>query len=165
MVKIIPAAQTSQVLVQITEEALANQILVQTIQIVEAAQTTSHLTHTWVNVTKTVNHPAETHQEDVYENRQVKVKDAWDEKVWVKTLNVCNQCGYSTTSGSAMDEHLLEYGHSSSSKDIYETVHHDAVYETQRVKVGTKTVTDKAAWTETVVTGQKCSFCGETKTN
>lgn len=122
-------------------------------------------THTWVNVTKTVNHPAETHQEDVYENRQVKVKDAWDEKVWVKTLNVCNQCGYSTTSGSAMDEHLLEYGHSSSSKDIYETVHHDAVYETQRVKVGTITVTDKAAWTETVVTGQKCSFCGETKTN
>lgn len=121
--------------------------------------------HNWVNVTKTVNHPAETHQEDVYENRQVKVKDAWDEKVWVKTLNVCNQCGYSTTSGSAMDEHLLEYGHSSSSKDIYETVHHDAVYETQRVKVGTKTVTDKAAWTETVVTGQKCSFCGETKTN
>ena len=122
-------------------------------------------THTWVNVTKTVNHPAETHQEDVYEDRQVKVKDAWDEKVWVKTLNVCNQCGYSTTSGSAMDEHLLEYGHSSSSKDIYEAVHHDAVYETQRVKVGTKTVTDKAAWTETVVTGQKCSFCGETKTN
>lgn len=120
-------------------------------------------THTWVNVTKTVNHPAETHQEDVYEDRQVKVKDAWDEKVWVKTLNVCNQCGYSTTSGSAMDEHLLEYGHSSSSKDIYETVHHDAVYETQRVKVGTKTVVDKAAWTETVVTGQKCSSCGETK--
>ena len=122
-------------------------------------------THNWVNVTKTVNHSAETHQEDVYEDRQVKVKDAWDEKVWVKTLNVCNQCGYSTTNGSAMDEHLLEYGHSSSSKDIYETVHHDAVYETQRVKVGTKTVTDKAAWTETVVTGQKCSFCGETKTN
>lgn len=119
--------------------------------------------HNWVNVTKTVNHPAETHQEDVYEDRQVKVKDAWDEKVWVKTLNVCNQCGYSTTSGSAMDEHLLEYGHSSSSKDIYETVHHDAVYETQRVKVGTKTVTDKAAWAETIVTGQKCSFCGETK--
>lgn len=119
--------------------------------------------HNWVNVTKTVNHPAETHQEDVYEDRQVKVKDAWDEKVWVKTLSVCNQCGYSTTSGSAMDEHLLEYGHSSSSKDIYETVHHDAVYETQRVKVGTKSVTDKAAWTETIVTGQKCSFCGAAK--
>ena len=120
-------------------------------------------THTWVNVTKTVNHPAQTHQEDVYENRQVKVKDAWDEKVWVKTLNVCNQCGYSTTSGSAMDEHLLEYGHSCSSRDIYKTVHHDAVYETQRVKVGTRTVTDKAAWTETVVIGQKCSSCGKRK--
>lgn len=46
MVKTIPVTQTNQVLVQITEEALANQILVQTIQIVEAAQTTSHLTHT-----------------------------------------------------------------------------------------------------------------------
>lgn len=119
--------------------------------------------HNWVNVTKTVNHPAETHQEDVYEDRQVKVKDAWDEKVYVKTLITCRQCGYSTSSGSDMDEHMLEYGHSCSSQDIYETVHHDAVYETQRVKVGTKTVVDKAAWTETVVTGQKCSSCGETK--
>lgn len=122
-------------------------------------------THNWVNITKTANHPAVTHQEDVYENRQVKVKDAWDEQVYVKTLITCRQCGYSTTSGSAMDEHMLEYGHSCSSKDIYETVHHDAVYETQRVKVGTKTVTDKVAWTETVVTGKKCSSCGETKTN
>ena len=62
-----------------------------------------------------------------------------------------------------MDEHMLEYGHFCSSQDIYETVHHDAVYETQRVKTGTKTVVDKAAWTETVVTGQKCSSCGATK--
>ena len=122
-------------------------------------------THNWVNVTKTVNHPAETHQEDVYEDRQVKVKDAWDEKVYVKTLITCRQCGYSTTSNDAMGEHMLETGHSCSSKDVYDTVHHDAVYETQRVKVGTKTVIDKAAWTETVVTGQKCSSCGETQTN
>lgn len=122
-------------------------------------------THTWVNVTKTVNHPAETHQEDVYENRQVKVKDAWDEKVYVKTVKTCRQCGFSTSNPSEMTDHMLEYGHSCSSRDIYETVHHDAVYETQRVKVGTKTVTDKAAWTETVVTGQKCSSCGKRKTN
>lgn len=52
-------------------------------------------THTWVNVTKTVNHPAVTHQEDVYENRQVKVKDAWDENVYVKTEKICRQCGFS----------------------------------------------------------------------
>lgn len=122
-------------------------------------------THTWVNVTKTVNHPAETHQEDVYENRQVKVKDAWDEKVYVKTVATCRQCGFSTSSPDEMENHMLEYGHSCSSRDIYKTVHHDAVYETQRVKVGTKTVTDKAAWTETVVTGQKCSSCGKRKTN
>lgn len=121
--------------------------------------------HNWVNVTKTVNHPAETHQEDVYEDRQVKVKDAWDEQVKTGSTAVCRQCGYRTTDINAMDMHCLEEGHSSTCETNYTTVHHDAVYETQRVKVGTKTVTDKAAWTETVVTGQKCSFCGETKTN
>lgn len=120
-------------------------------------------THTWVNVTKTVNHPAVTRQEDVYENRQVKVKDAWDEKVYVKTVITCRQCGFSTSSPDEMENHMLENGHSCSSRDIYKTVHHDAVYETQRVKVGTRTVTDKAAWTETVVTGQKCSSCGKRK--
>ena len=120
-------------------------------------------THTWVNITKTVNHPAVTHQEDVYENRQVKVKDAWDEKVYVKTVATCRQCGFSTSSPDEMENHMLENGHSCSSRDIYKTVHHDAVYETQRVKVGTRTVTDKAAWTETVVIGQKCSSCGKRK--
>lgn len=120
-------------------------------------------THTWVNVTKTVNHPAVTHQEDVYENRQVKVKDAWDEQVYVKTVIKCRQCGFTTSNPDEMTEHMLEHGHSSDSQDIYKTVHHDAVYETQRVKVGTRTVTDKAAWTETVVIGQKCSSCGKRK--
>lgn len=119
--------------------------------------------HNWVNVTKTVNHPAETHQEDVYEDRQVKVKDAWDENVYVKTEKICRQCGFRTSNPSEMTEHMLEYGHSCHSQDIYKTVHHDAVYETQRVKVGTRTVTDKAAWTETVVIGQKCSSCGKRK--
>lgn len=120
-------------------------------------------THNWVNVTKTVNHPAETHQEDVYEDRQVEVKDAWDEQVRVDAGAECRQCGYRTTNPDDMTMHCLEYGHSSHNISEYKTVHHDAVYETQRVKVGTKTVTDKAAWTETVVTGQKCSSCGETK--
>ena len=120
-------------------------------------------THNWVNITKTVNHPAVAHQEDVDENRQVKVKDAWDEKVYVKTVITCRQCGFTTSSPDEMENHMLENGHSCSSRDIYKTVHHDAVYETQRVKVGTRTVTDKAAWTETVVIGQKCSSCGKRK--
>lgn len=120
-------------------------------------------THNWVNVTKTVNHPAKTHQEDVYENRQVKVKDAWDEKVYVKTVKTSRQCGFSTSNPSEMTNHMLENGHSCSSQDIYKTVHHDAVYETKRVKTGTKTVVDKPAWTETVVIGKKCTSCGATK--
>lgn len=120
-------------------------------------------THTWVNVTKTVNHPAVTHQEDVYENRQVKVKDAWDEQVRVDAGAECRQCGYRTTNPDDMTKHCLEYGHSSHNISEYKTVHHDAVYKTQRVKVGTRTVTDKAAWTETVVIGQKCSSCGKRK--
>ena len=44
-VKTIPAAQANQVPAQ-TASHLANQILAQTNQIVEAAQTASHLTHT-----------------------------------------------------------------------------------------------------------------------
>lgn len=120
-------------------------------------------THTWVNVTKTVNHPAVTHQEDVYENRQVKVKDAWDEQVRVDAGAECRQCGYRTTNPDDMTMHCLEYGHTSHNITENKTVHHDAVYETQRVKVGTRTVTDKAAWTETVVIGQKCSSCGKRK--
>ena len=120
-------------------------------------------THTWVNITKTVNHPAVTHQEDVYENRQVKVKDAWDERVKTGSVSQCSQCSYRTSNQDDMDMHMLETGHSCHIEYIYKTVHHDAVYETQRVKVGTRTVTDKAAWTETVVTGQKCSSCGKRK--
>lgn len=120
-------------------------------------------THTWVNVTKTVNHPAVTHQEDVYENRQVKVKDAWDERVKTGSVSQCSQCSYRTSNQDDMDMHMLETGHSCHIEYIYKTVHHDAVYETQRVKVGTRTVTDRAAWTETVVTGQKCSSCGKRK--
>ena len=120
-------------------------------------------THTWVNVTKTVNHPAVTHQEDVYENRQVKVKDAWDEQVRVDAGAECRQCGYRTTNPDDMTMHCLEYGHTSHNITENKTVHHDAVYETKRVKTGTKTVVDKAAWTETVVTGQKCSSCGKRK--
>lgn len=120
-------------------------------------------THTWVNVTKTVNHPAVTHQEDVYENRQVKVKDAWDEQVRVDAGAECRQCGYRTTNPDDMDMHCLEYGHTSHNITENKTVHHDAVYKTQRVKVGTRTVTDRAAWTETVVIGQKCSSCGKRK--
>lgn len=120
-------------------------------------------THTWVNVTKTVNHPAVTHQEDIYENRQVKVKDAWDERVKTGSVSQCSQCSYRTSNQDDMDMHMLETGHSCHIEYIYKTVHHDAVYETQRVKVGTKTVTDKAAWTETVVIGQKCSSCGKRK--
>ena len=120
-------------------------------------------THTWVNITKTVNHPAVTHQEDVYENRQVKVKDACDERVKTGSVSHCSQCSYQTSNQDDMDMHMLETGHSCHIEYIYKTVHHDAVYETQRVKVGTRTVTDKAAWIETVVVGQKCSSCGKRK--
>ena len=120
-------------------------------------------THNWIDVKKTVNHPAETHQEDVYENKQVKVKDAWDEKVKTGAAQECRQCGYRTTDPDAMGERMLENGHSCHTVYTYETVHHDVLYETQRVKVGTKTVVDKAAWIETVVTSKKCSSCGATK--
>ena len=70
---------------------------------------------------------------------------AWDERVADGTISECRQCGYRTTDNDAMDMNCLEKGHSTHWIILYKTVHHDAVYETQRVKVGTKTVTDKAA--------------------
>ena len=91
------------------------------------------------------------------------MKDAYDEKVYEKTVIRCRQCGYTTSDQNAMDIHMADEGHSCTFDDVYKTVHHDAVYENKQVKTGTKTVTDKEAWTETVVTGQKCSTCGATK--
>ncbi len=97
--------------------------------------------HNWV-ATK---HAATGH----YEN--VKVKDAYDEKVSSGSAYVCNGCGYTTTSQEKIADHVSIEKCSYSTQRQYETVHHDAVYEQ-------KWVQDSAAYTT-----YKCSKCGSTK--
>lgn len=115
-------------------------------------------THNWVAQYKTVNVPEQGH------NEQVLVKDAWDEQVPIKEMKeftFCSTCGANIT-GHAV-EHLENslncQGYYTDWREVttgYNTVHHEAVYETRYV-------VDSPATTKQELTGYKCSGCGKTK--
>ena len=118
-------------------------------------------THNWVAQTKQVHHKEQGHYENVL------VKPAWTEKVPVyeeRERSICNGCGADITADpyTHNENHMLngeKGGWHSEWKKVQvgtKTVKHDAVYSK-------KWVVDKKAWTETVVTGHKCSGCGQTK--
>lgn len=115
--------------------------------------------HDWVAQYKTVNVPEKGH------NEQVLVKDAWDEQVPIKEMKeftFCSTCGANIT-GHAV-EHLENslncQGYYTDWREVttgYNTVHHEAVYETRYV-------VDSPATTKQELVGYKCS-CGKTKSN
>lgn len=116
-------------------------------------------THNWVAQYKTVNVPEKGH------NEQVLVQAAWDEQVPIKEmkeLTFCNDCGADIT-GFASD-HILNgtcRRYHTDWREVttgYNTVHHEAVYETRYV-------VDSPATTKQELTGYKCSGCGKTKAN
>ena len=123
-------------------------------------------THNWVAQYKTVNVPEKGH------NEQVLVQAAYDEQVPIKEMQeftFCSTCGANIT-GHAV-EHLenslknLEnsfcQGYYTDWREVttgYNTVHHEAVYETRYV-------VDSPATTKQELTGYKCSGCGKTKAN
>lgn len=120
-------------------------------------------THNWIAQYKTVNVPEKGH------NEQVLVQAAYDEQVPVtemKAYSICNQCGADITgfAVSHNEQHLLNYepgGYHTEWRETvtgYNTVHHDAVYETRYV-------VDSPATTKQELTGYKCSSCGKTKAN
>ena len=125
-------------------------------------------THNWVSQYKTVNVPEKGH------NEQVLVQAAYDEQVPVtemKEHEICNDCGADLTGigDSALSNHLYNHmindtgngGYHSEWRETvvgYNTVHHDAVYETRYV-------VDSPATTKQELTGYKCSSCGKTKAN
>lgn len=122
-------------------------------------------THNWVAQYKTVNVPEKGH------NEQVLVQAAYDEQVPVtemKEHEICNQCGADLT-GLDIGAHFKNSyfnggncgGFHSEWREVvtgYNTVHHDAVYETRYV-------VDSPATTKQELTGYKCSGCGKTKAN
>ena len=117
-------------------------------------------THNWVAQYKTVNVPEKGH------NEQVLVQAAYDEQVPVtemKEFSICNQCGADIT--GRYIEHFEANdgcsGYHSEWREVvtgYQTVHHEAVYETRYV-------VDSPATTKQELTGYKCSSCGKTKAN
>lgn len=116
-------------------------------------------THNWVAQYKTVNVPEKGH------NEQVLVQAAYDEQVPItemKEFSICNDCGADIT-GFASD-HILNgtcRRYHSEWREVvtgYQTVHHDAVYETRYV-------VDSPATTKQELVGYKCSGCGKTRAN
>ena len=121
-------------------------------------------THNWVAQYKTVNVPEKGH------NEQVLVQAAYDEQVPIKEMqefSICNDCGADIT-GNAwahVKDHMINDtgngGYHTEWRETvvgYNTVHHDAVYETRYV-------VDSPATTKQELTGYKCSGCGKTKAN
>ena len=111
-------------------------------------------THTWVAQTKNVYHEATGH----YENKWVEDSAAWDEDVYA-TKVICN-CGAVFDSVDAWGQHTVEGCRQGYYVDDIKigTVHHEATGHNEQ-----KWVQDSAAWTETVITGYKCSGCGAKK--
>lgn len=120
-------------------------------------------THNWVAQYKTVNVPEKGH------NEQVLVQAAYDEQVPItemREFSICNVCGADITNNttSHTKAHALAGeggGYHSEWREVvtgYNTVHHDAVYETRYV-------VDSPATTKQELVGYKCSGCGKTKAN
>ncbi len=121
-------------------------------------------THNWVAQYKTVNVPEKGH------NEQVLVQAAYDEQVPVtemKAYSICNDCGADITGNTY--EHVKDHmindtgngGYHTEWRETvvgYNTVHHEAVYETRYV-------VDSPATTKQELAGYKCSSCGKTKAN
>lgn len=118
-------------------------------------------THNWVAITQQIHHDEEGHWEEYV------VSQAWTEEVPIyeeQYRAICNTCGADITGSEAshVRNHMLN-GENGSYRN-----------EPTKVQVGTnkiehpavtdkKWIVDKAAWTETVTTGHKCSSCGATK--
>lgn len=121
--------------------------------------------HDWVAQYKTVNVPEKGH------NEQVLVQAAYDEQVPItemKAFDICSTCGAELTSATAsahVKNHIIngedKGGWHTEWREVttgYNTVHHDAVYETRYV-------VDSPATTKQELTGYKCSGCGKTRAN
>lgn len=121
-------------------------------------------THNWVAQYKTVNVPEKGH------NEQVLVQAAYDEQVPItemKAYSICSTCGADITGNTSahVKNHVMigddKGGYYTEWRETvvgYNTVHHDAVYETRYV-------VDSPATTKQELTGYKCSGCGKTRAN
>ena len=117
--------------------------------------------HSWVAQKKTINHPEKGH------NEKVLVKEAWTEKIPRYkdiAVEICNTCGAEITGNVSahVKKHMMAGEDKGGSRTEYKSVFSHYEYVEHPAQYSTKYVVDEKAWTETVVTGYKCS-CGATK--
>lgn len=105
------------------------------------------LGHNWNDITETVYHEEQGHYEDVQDAQKVQKYR-------------CPRCGYSAPTYATKSEYYAHFDsahrdelNSSFDRERYEMVS-DWVYETVTVWV-----VDQKAYTETIVTGRKCTIC------
>lgn len=109
-------------------------------------------------MTEQVTHPAVTHEEPVYETQTKVVKEAWDEPVYqTKIVSIATGKWFNTVDewdawvAKEFEPNHPGYDDSYTTKDVLvDTIHHPEEIETSQVQVGSKTVTDKEAYTETI---------------
>lgn len=111
---------------------------------------------------KTVHHDATGHYENTTTQQWVQDSAAWDETVvdqaaWTEPgYQICNGCGYKTTSDADIAEHCIDEGStyryvaSVYHPAVTHTVHHDATGHNEPVVTGQQWVQDSAAWDEKV---------------
>ena len=111
---------------------------------------------------KTVHHDATGHYENTTTQQWVQDSAAWDETVvdqaaWTEPgYQICNGCGYKTTSDADIAEHCGDEGStyryvaSVYHPAVTHTVHHDATGHYETVVTGQQWVQDSAAYDETV---------------
>lgn len=111
---------------------------------------------------KTVHHDATGHYENTTTQQWVQDSAAWDETVvdqeaWTEPgYQICNGCGYKTTSDADIAEHCIDEGStyryvaSVYHPAVTHTVHHDATGHYETVVTGQQWVQDSAAYDETV---------------
>ena len=93
-----------------------------------------------------------------YENKWVQDSAAWDEPTYEERY-VCYKCGKVMTADMDPVVHSSECRGSYGVESIQTgTIHHEATGHNEQ-----RWVQDSAAWTETVITGYKCSGCGAGK--
>lgn len=111
---------------------------------------TSAHQHNWVAQTKTVHHPAVTHTETVHHPAVTHTE----------SRSICNGCGADITGNERSHAKAAALAGNYACGSCHSeprTVTDSAAWDE------TVTITDSKAWDETVTTGYKCSSCGATK--
>ena len=120
--------------------------------------------HDWIPIIEVIHHDAVYETVPVYEEQQILDAEAWDEEVMTgEYIYSCLGCAFETDNIEELADHCITEDHNYWCRPLTETIHHDAEYHTEKVKVGEEKVLVTEAWDEEIITGYQCSECGGVK--